>query len=345
MAETVSEIGEFGLIDRIHALIAREGYPGASVVLGIGDDTASFLPRAGYEVLVTCDSMVEGRHYLPGRVTPFELGRRGMAMNLSDIGAMGGRPLYALISLGLKPETAVSDVEALYLGFLHELRAFEASVIGGNITGVKSEAFIDITLIGEVEAGRAVRRSTARPGDRILVTGHPGEAAAGFQLLLRADPREALRDDPLIRAYNTPGHRAREGRAVALSGCATAMIDTSDGFLGDLAHICEQSGLGAVVYRDALPLSQALREGAQRLGADPHELFLGASDDYELIITCRPGDEEGLIRAISSIEGVPAAVVGRMSAGEAGITVVSANGTPVPASAGGWDHFRKGGKR
>jgi len=115
--EKVGDIGEFGLIRRVSDLLNSEGVRSERVVLGIGDDTASFLPRPGYELLVTCDCMVEGRHYLPGRISPLNLGRRAMTSNISDIGAMGGRPLYALISLGLKTDLLVQDIEEMYRGF------------------------------------------------------------------------------------------------------------------------------------------------------------------------------------------------------------------------------------
>ena len=173
MPERVIDIGEFGLIRRIGDLLNKEGIRSERVTLGIGDDTASFVPRSGYELLVTCDCTVEGRHYLPGKISPLDLGRRAMALNISDIGAMGGKPLYALISLGLRAEIFVQDVEEMYRGFLEELNPFGASIIGGNLTKSGNGMFIDITLIGEVEQGKGVRRSGARPGDVILVTGYP----------------------------------------------------------------------------------------------------------------------------------------------------------------------------
>ena len=169
LSETLKDIGEFGLIRRIDELLKREGVQAPGVTLGIGDDTASFKARHGCEVLVTCDCVVEGRHFLPGHIRPIDLGRRSMMLNISDIGAMGGYPLYALISLGLRSETPVRDIEEMYRGFLSELNPFKASIIGGNLTESGDGLFIDITLIGEVEEGRAVRRSGAKPGDVILV--------------------------------------------------------------------------------------------------------------------------------------------------------------------------------
>ncbi len=338
MAETVAAVGEFGLIRRIDETLRREGVLAEGVSIGLGDDAASFVPRPGMELLVTCDAMVEGRHYLPGRIRPFDLGRRAMAVNVSDIGAMGGRPIYALVSLGLRSDMLVDDILVMYRGFTAELNPYGASVIGGNITKAES-AFIDITLIGEAERGSTVRRSTARPGDAVLVTGHPGQSAAGLRLLLSSDDPDAIYDDVLVRAYTTPVPRAREGRAVARVGWATAMIDTSDGFLGDLGHVCEESGVGAELLLENLPVSAELREGAQSLGLDPRELFLGESDDYELIITCGPADVDRIKAAVASAGDVPVTEVGRITGQSGEIVLVASDGSRLKRSAKGWDHF------
>jgi thiamine-monophosphate kinase len=335
--ETLKDIGEFGLIARIDQLLKREGVKSPEVSVGIGDDTASFKARPGYEILVTCDCVVEGRHFLSRRISPLNLGRRSMMLNISDIGAMGGRPLYALISLGLKNETPVQDIEDLYRGFLSELNPFNASIIGGNLTKSGNGIFIDITLIGEVEEGRAVRRSGAKPGDVILVTGYPGQSAAGLQLLLQSLASE---DHALVKVYNNPSHRALEGRAVALTECATAMIDTSDGFLGDLGHICEESGVGALLKQEKFPISEELREAAKILKKEPGDYFLGDSDDYQLIIMCRPKDVETVRSAIAATYAGPVTEVGKLTAPELGIRLVLVDGSERVLSAKGWDHFR-----
>ena len=337
MPETLKDIGEFGLIARIDDLLKREGVQSPGVSLGIGDDTASFKAKPGYEVLVTCDCVVEGRHFLSRHISAVDLGRRSMMLNISDIGAMGGHPLYALISLGLKNETLVKDIEDLYRGFLLELNPFGASIIGGNLTKSGDGIFIDITLIGEVEEGRAVRRSGARPGDVILVTGYPGQSAAGLQLLLQSLASE---DHPLVRAYNKPSHRAREGRAVALTGCATAMIDTSDGFLGDLGHICEESGVGALLNQEKFPISDNLREAARILKKEPRDFFLGDSDDYQLIITCGAQDVERIRSSIALTYEGPVTQVGEVTAPETGLRLLLTDGSEQRLSAKGWDHFR-----
>jgi thiamine-monophosphate kinase len=340
MPERVGDIGEFGLIRRIGDLLKREGVRSERVTLGIGDDTASFLPRPGYEILITCDCMVEGRHYLPKYIRPFDLGRRAMALNISDIGAMGGRPLYALISLGLKAEIFVRDIEEMYRGFLAELNPFGASIIGGNLTQSGDGLFIDITLTGEVEQGRALRRSGAKPGDTILVTGYPGQAAAGLQLLLNAPDESKLLGHPLVQIYNTPSHRAQLGEAIAKAGCATAMIDTSDGFLGDLGHICEESGVGAELFQEKLPVSEDLREAALVLHRDPYDFVVGDSDDYELVITCPPENVALLCSTVSRCGSVPLTEVGKITGAAREMTLVLPNGERRPVIPKSWDHFR-----
>jgi thiamine-monophosphate kinase len=338
MNEAIKDIGEFALIRRIADLLDKHGIKSERVTLGIGDDTASFLPRPGYEVLVTCDALVEGRHYLAGRITPFDLGSRAMTVNISDIGAMGGKPVYALVSLGLKAEMPVHDVEEMYRGFLAELNPFDALVIGGNLTKSAGGMFIDITLIGEVEQGKGVRRSGARPGDAILVTGYPGQSAAGLQLLFHEPDNPRLLDHPLVKVYNRPSHRAQLGEAFAGTGFATAMIDTSDGFLGDLGHICEESKVGAELHEEKIPLSEDLRQAAGALGKDPYDFFLGESDDYELVVTCRPEHVAVLCSAAAGCAAVPVAEVGRITAAR-GITLLVASGEQRPLRASSWDHF------
>jgi thiamine-monophosphate kinase len=338
MNETLSEIGEFGLIARIDELIREEGLSTPGLTLGIGDDAASVLADPGHELLITCDCMVEGRHFLPKRMDPSDLGRRAMVSNISDIGAMGGCPLYALVSLGLKSQTLVSDVEAMYRGFLEELNPFGASIIGGNVTKSEHALFIDITLIGQAEKGRIVRRSTARIGDAVLTTGYPGESAAGLHML-KAHPKADLSEHPLVRAFNSPSHRAREGEAIARSGHATAMIDTSDGFLGDLGHICQESGKGAIIALEKLPIREELRHFAAELGCNPYELLVRESDDYELIITCSLENVARVRSAVAALSDTPVNEVGKIVDASEGIKLIHPDGTQRMVSPLGWDHF------
>jgi thiamine-monophosphate kinase len=146
MIRKISDIGEFDLIERIRKIIDNAGHKPGLLIHGIGDDAAVFKPEPGYEMVITCDSMVEGRHYLKEYMDPIEIGRRAMVMNISDIGAMGGIPLYALVTLGLTASETVEEIEDIYRGFLQELKPFNASIIGGNITKTAGNTFIDIPL-------------------------------------------------------------------------------------------------------------------------------------------------------------------------------------------------------
>lgn len=342
--KTLSDIGEFGLIDHIHTLILQEGIKNPGITLGIGDDTAAIKPREGYEVLITCDCLVEGRHYLPDFITPIDLGRRAMAVNISDIGAMGGLPLYSLVSLGLREDTSIADVESLYRGFLKELNPLNASIIGGNITKTEGFEFIDITVVGEVEQNKLMVRSSAEVGDVILVTGYPGQAGAGLQLLQHSESPQNLHNHPLVRAYNSPKHRAREGNAIAQSAYANAMIDTSDGLLADLGHICEESQVGAEIFQERLPLSQALIKETEHTEVDPYGLVLSDSDDYELIMTCSKENVSYIRAVVASISDVPVSEIGQITEIEENIKLILPNGSKQAVIPSGWDHFKtKGG--
>ena len=341
MEKSVGELGEFGIIKLIHSLIEQQNVLlSKNVTLGIGDDAAAFRPKAGLETLVTCDSVVEGRHYLARFISPFEVGRRAMALNISDIGAMGGKPTYALVSLGLRPDTPVADIVAIYRGFFEELSPLDACIIGGNVTRTDGPLFVDITLMGEVETDKMMRRSGARPGDSVLVTGYPGQASAGLQLLLK-EPSISKRgkENPLIKAYILPSHRALEGQAVAGTGLATAMIDTSDGLLGDLGHICEQSRTGVLLDLNKLPISPHLKEAALRLGLDPIQLALGQSDDYELIITCPQTAVEQIRWAISQVSNVIVTQIGQITEHAHGFRLLWPDGALEEVRPAGWDHF------
>ena len=340
MVETVSQAGEFGLIRRIDAIVKNEGVSVPSFTRGIGDDCAAFQPRPGFDLLVTCDSMVENRHYLPRFMSPYDMGRRAMVQNISDIGAMGGLPCYALVSLGLRSDTAVEDVENMYRGFLAELNPMKAAIIGGNVTGTSHANFIDITLIGEVETGKMVGRNTARTGDVILVTGFPGQSAAGLALLLER-PHEAREYESLVNAYQRPVHRALEGNALAELGLVTAMIDTSDGLLGDLGHICEESQLGAVLFEEQLPEAPDLKRFCRYTGQEPLDFILKESDDYELILTCTSEQVSAVRNAVFKIGRLEVTEIGRMTEKEGDIELIDREGKARKTGFTGWDHFAK----
>jgi thiamine-monophosphate kinase len=339
MTLKVSDTGEFELIERIRKIIDCVGHKSGLLLHGIGDDAAVFTPEPGYEMVVTCDSMVEGRHYLKEYMTPIEIGRRAMVMNISDIGAMGGVPLYALVTLGLTSSETVEEIEEMYRGFIQELEPFNASIIGGNITKTVGNTFIDITLMGKAKKGHITLRSGAELNDAIMVTGYPGSSGAGYRLI--ADGKtQSHKNKALIDAYLRPGHRAREGHALALSGLISSMMDVSDGLSGDLYHICETSSAGAEIWEERLPVSSALRKISNLYEKTPADFILSPSDDYELLFTCAHENIEKIERILKEFD-CPVTHIGDIVPMAQGMTLINGNGEKKPFNKKGWDHFSK----
>ncbi len=339
-------VGEFGLIARLRALIdaALQDSGVASspfITIGIGDDAASLRPNSGREILVTCDIQIAGRHFLPEWTPPRKVGERCIAVNASDIGAMGGIPRAAMVSLGLGPEVSVEDVEEIYRGMCSRLLGLGSQLIGGNVSAMPSGLFVDVTMLGEVEEGRAVRRNTAREGDLVWVTGAPGSAAAGLALL-RSSAGTPLPADlvPLVEAYLSPQARAFEGRALGSSGAVSAMIDVSDGLIGDLAHLVEGRGLDVLLREEALPVGEGLKAAGAALGRPPESFPLEPSDDYELIFTTAPEEAENALAALRGASDVAAWPVGEIAAGTGRVLIEDLQGKRRTTVGRGWDHFQ-----
>jgi len=261
------ELGEFGLIERIRRLAAE--VQGRDVLLGIGDDAAVLRPRRGEDLVVTSDAMVEGTHFRWGGESPRMLGRRALAANLSDLAAMGSRPMGFTFALAAPPSLEVRRVTGIVRGMLDLAVSFACPLVGGNVTRAR-ETSIHITALGGVHPGRVLLRSGARPGDRILVTGRLGISA-----LERARGR--------VRTIPTP--RVAEGRALARIASVTACIDISDGLLADLGHLLEASGVGGEIDARRVPTPRGFGAACRRLNRDPLRLALGGGEDYELLFT------------------------------------------------------------
>jgi thiamine-monophosphate kinase len=290
-------------------------------------------------LLATCDVQVAGVHFVPEACDPYRLGRKVAAINLSDIAAVGGRPTHFLVSLALPADTAVSFVEALYDGISEEAARYGADVVGGNVSR-SSCLMVDLTLLGEVEPPNLIRRSGARPGDRILVTGRLGASAAGLALLLEPSLQVDEADrEAVLAAHQTPTPRLVEARAIAATGGVTAMIDVSDGLAADLGHICEASGVGALLRADALPVDGATRRVAQAAGTDPLEWALAGGEDYELLFTVRPDKVEEIRTALQQATGTGVSVLGEILPATEGCLLALPDGRRVPLAARGWKHF------
>ena len=339
--------------ERIAALIA--GPPGGrGVVLGPGDDAAVLTlgDAARDELVATTDTFVEGQHFRRELLEPAQVGARLAAANLSDLAAMAATPRWALVSLVVPPSWSAAECEALERGCAESLARAGAAIVGGNLASGTEQMVATLSLVGVVARGRAWTRGGGKPGDVLAVTGVPGSAAAALALALaRTPPGWTGVPAELARAFVSPSSRVSLAAALAAAGGVHAAIDLSDGLAGDLARLCEASGLGAVLDEARLPASEPLRAAARTLAASAlptageaealTRLRLGASDDYELLLAidlARWADCERLAREA----GAPLARIGELTA-EPGRVLKPVAGAERPLDEPGWDHFLAGG--
>ncbi|WP_369017592.1 thiamine-phosphate kinase [Thermatribacter velox] len=334
----LGEIGEFGFIERIKATFSTSS---PLLLQGIGDDCAVFKGREGWHTLVTCDAQVEDVHFKTGLFPPFLLGRRILAVNVSDIAAMGGLPRFALLSFALRPELEEKWLSEVLRGIKEEAERFGVEVIGGNLSSIASSLVFDVTLIGEVESKYPLLlRKNARVGDRVLITGYPGEAACGLQIILEGSQEEIVRFERLCRRCFAPSPRLEEGRVIAESGYPCALIDVSDGLLQDLSHLLDASQVGVVIHLEDLPLSGEVQEFAREKGIDPFLPILSGGEDFELLFTAPPWLAEELQREIQRRTGTPVWVIGEVVE-ERGLRLYR-EGKEVSIDRRGWNHFGRG---
>jgi len=333
----VSEIGEFGLINRLAKMIAEtQDKPSASgqqVLIGIGDDTAAWKNQAGIQ-LATVDTFIQDVHFSLGETSWEDLGWKAMAANLSDIAAMGGVPTYALISLSLPESTEVADVIAFNKGMLALAQESGVTVVGGNISSAPLVA-ISITVLGNtIDIDQyPLTRAAAKPGEQIAITGYIGAAAAGLKLItkqIQADPETTAAY--LKKAFTHPHPRLEEGQLLVQQGIKAA-IDISDGLIQDLGHICEASQVGARLRTAHIPVDPTLKA---RLGEASLELVLAGGEDYELIFT----GSADKIEKIRELAACPITVIGEIAAEDKGkVTLLDSNGKVFIPDKTGWDHF------
>jgi thiamine-monophosphate kinase len=298
------------------------------LVLGIGDDAAVIRGAQG-SCLLTTDLLIEDVHFIVSLHPPHYLGRKSLNVNLSDIAAMGGWPRFALLGLALRTGLGKAWVRGFFGGLKAAAKEAGVALIGGDISAAK-RIVVSITVIGQ--AGTFIRRSGSRPGDLIFVSGHLGDAAAGLRLL-RGGCRlgQDKRADQLLRAFLDPAPQIALGLALSRLKAANAMIDTSDGLSVDLLHLCEESGTGAEIDLDRLPLSSAIRG----LEKQPERLALHGGEDYQLLFAVNPG-KVGLIAGLTKRFRLQQ--IGRMTRGK-GIFVIDAKGSRRPLKAGGYEHL------
>ena len=324
------------LVRAIKKLLSGEA-PG--VVVPIGDDAAVVEPGE-HQLVITVDTLVEGVHFDPDVTQPSDLGYKAVVVNVSDVAAMGGSPRYAVISLGVPPDTRPAWVIEVYGGMREAAEDYGLALVGGD-TVRASECVLTVTVLGTVAKGRAVTRSGARPGDRIVVTGALGAAAGGLRLVRgrETDTRRAVMTDwgrQLVGALDRPAARVGEGETLAQAG-ASSMIDVSDGLALDLSRVCEASEVGARVVLADVPVSPLLDELASAAGVEPLDLALHGGEDYELVATLAPEAFEAASRKLLDRFGTRLTDIGEIT--ETGFVAVGEDGAERPLEAKGWDHF------
>ena len=334
--------GEDGLVRAIRELASRAGV-GDGVRVGIGDDCAVLATTPGTALLAKTDLLIEDVHFRRRWATPTDIGWKSLAVNVSDIAAMGGRPRWGLIALACPDTVTVEEAEAFYAGVQALATEHDVVIVGGDTCASPQGWIINVTLLGEAIRDPLLR-STARAGDVIAVTGSLGRAAAGLALL-EANPVPAgLAGDAradVTAAHLRPRPRTREGLWLGEAGGVTAMIDLSDGLATDLGHLCEESAVGARVDLARIPVDGSVREVARALGRDAVHWATGGGEDYELLLTCAPDAFDRLAGGLARATGTALTALGEMMPAADGIRYLDACGEPVSIGPG-FEHFVTG---
>ena len=343
-AMLVRDIGEFPLIERLaesikddgDRLFQRIGESGYRLRLSIGDDAAAWESPSGTSVFTT-DTMVEGVHFNLDNTGWHDLGWKALAVNLSDIAAMGCEPTYSLVTLGLRGDLPVNGLLQMYGGLIEVSERCGGAVVGGDI--VRSPVFfVTVALLGrapEAEpkgASPILRRDAASPGDQVAVTGHIGCSAGGLRMMLNGLGFDDAVAGHLTSAHNRPLPRIREGTLLVANGVRCAM-DVSDGLVDDLGKICRAGGVGAVIHADQVPADDFLRRAYPD---DWLDMALGGGEDYELLFTAPPD----VMSRVTQLLETPVAIFGEIVSGGNDVLVLDGRGERVAVRSGGWDHFR-----
>ncbi len=330
-AAKIANVGEFGVIDRLTRRILTRRQPTSAssispLLVDTGDDAAAWRSPAGSH-LFTTDTMVEGVHFTRDTLSWEDVGWKVMAVNASDVAAMGGHPLYALVTLGLPPDFPLHAIDSMYDGMLTMADDARFHIIGGDV--VKSPAaFITVALVGAIERS-PMTRDAARPGDLVAVTGPLGSSAGGLALLQR-DGR--IPSNPMLQAHRRPQPHLSQGEILVEEGVTCAM-DISDGLIADLSKLCHASNVAAQIEARQLPTIPDL---SRHFPETYLEKALSGGEDYVLLFTAPPDAMNRVLRRIPQ-----AAVIGKITDGQPGrVTVLDENGNEITPIQSGWDHYR-----
>ncbi|HUX55388.1 MAG TPA: thiamine-phosphate kinase [Bacteroidales bacterium] len=330
----LSEIGEFGFIDRLSGKFKHLLLP---EYLGIGDDCAIMPFNDEEDYVVTTDLLIEDIHFLKDRITPFQLGHKSLAVNLSDIAAMGAKPVGSFLSIGIPSETEVEYLDSFMKGY-HELsQKYQVPLLGGDTTKSKKYLTINVGIVGKCRRGKARLRSMAQNDDIVCVTGFLGDSAGGLEVLLHNLP-ETKDNLKLIQSHHLPEPHINEGLWLAKQSEIHAMIDVSDGISSDLLHILKASGKSAVVDLDKIPVSDKLKRVTLAEGWDLYKLVTSGGEDYVLLCTLKAGSFEPINTGFKATFDRDLIQIGKIIEGEPRINWTK-NGEPHILNQHGFDHF------
>ena len=303
----------------------------AGLIKGIGDDAAIVDTSTSFRWCITTDLLLEGIHFDLRFDSAESVGYKSLAAGLSDIAAMGATPRFALVSIAVPSAQAGAFLPPFYKGWMRLARRHQVSLIGGDTSRSSGRVFIDVIVLGCARRGREVERRGARAGDAIFVTGNLGKAAWGLSLLKSGRPPASVLERRAVRSHLFPTPRTAVGRWLGQHRIASAMIDVSDGLSTDLNHLCEESGVGAVVFKEYIPLP------CERRSADLLAKALSGGEDYELLFTVSRSKAR---RLASRIEGVPIHQIGSITPPTDGLIMIGEDGQRRKLIPSGWDHFR-----
>lgn len=341
----LSQLGEFDLINRIKTHC--DAFTNNDLILGIGDDCALFPMNERYDGLITTDLLLETIHFSEETSAMWDLGVKSMEVNVSDIAAMGGIPLYCTVSMALHSDSTLIDVESFYRGLTDTATEYNIAIIGGDTSHSPQNMFVSITLIGKVEKGKALLRSNAKNDDLICVTGSLGASFVGLKWLLSGlkkndvieNAGEGFADsiDYCIQRHQLPKARISTGRLLLEHNVASACIDLSDGLASDLTHVIRESNLGAHVNLNKIPMDKRAISLAKILNIDPIRAKTTGGEDYELLFTVPP-QKKKMINLITNETGISITIIGQMTDDSDQIRY-DLNGKPYDYNLCGYDHF------
>ena len=333
---TLKSIGEFGFIKKIsRGCLIRPDH----VIKSIGDDAAAFTIAPDLVSLITTDLLVERIHFIRNSISGFDLGYKSLAVNLSDIAAMGGNAREAFISIAIPPNCSLEYLEALYDGIKSLAARFDVNILGGDTTSSKEDLIINIAVQGTVDRTQILCRDAACPGDIIVSSGYLGNSKAGLHLILNNIPADTEDFQALYRAHALPEPHLDEGRFLASQPGTHAGIDCSDGLSSDLGHIAEESQVGATLYSDKIPVSEALIKFCSEFNFDPVEYALSGGEDYTLLCTIAPEAVNETAAKFQAEFKRPLFLIGEINE-KGGLTMMYPDGSSKPIALTGWNHFK-----